>query len=253
MPRGAGIPVAQPVASPQSSGDAAAMHVVLGIPFLDAKTAALFRSVLIVSFLMAALALASCVLQIVTDQVSVYFGIVAAIGIPFCGLMAAKTRSRECLMCFIAFSACQVLFFVIAAILDHGTWMGSASKGIAFAALGLAIGMAILQVAGVVLGCRLLNTPYMMTNALEDHMAPPPTVIVAAQPAYIIQQQPSVVVLSPSSSPPPPGQYYPQPQPQHYTYAQPQPQPQPQPYRQSPPPGVQQATAPQPSPLARTI
>jgi len=174
--------------------------VFLGIPFTDAKSARLMRVVMVISTLMMILALASFILQVAASFYAVWIGLVSAIFIPLCGFYGAKHRSRTLISCFTVWNLVELVFFIIAVTTswdsaDSPTSSSSRdNRGVVWAAFGLAIAMAVLQLFGFIFGAKLLRAPYFAQPAAVPVAQPvmgvsgpqPVQPVVAAYPAYVV-------------------------------------------------------------------
>jgi hypothetical protein len=88
-------------------------YIVYGIGFDDAVTGELARRVMLVSMLMALLALASSIIQLFTGA---YWsvGFMAAVVVPLCGYYGALKRSRFMLNFFWLANGCFAISFLVA-------------------------------------------------------------------------------------------------------------------------------------------
>jgi hypothetical protein len=174
--------------------------VFLGIPFTDAKSARLMRVVMAISTLMMVLALASFILQVAASFYAVWIGLVSAIFIPLCGYYGAKHRSRTLISCFTIWNLVELIFFIIAVTTSWDTADSPTSsssrdnRGVVWAAFGLAIAMAVLQLFGFIFGAKLLRAPYFAKPAAVPVAQPvmgvtgpqPVQPVVAGYPAYVV-------------------------------------------------------------------
>lgn len=117
QPLPAALPVAAlPVAPPAPPRPPHPAATVLGTPVDDAGLAAQLRRVAAVTAAMAVLAVVSGTVQL-TQAHDASGAVLAALGIPLCGLAALRFKSRSCLRAFKIFNGlCGGLFLLTAAV-----------------------------------------------------------------------------------------------------------------------------------------
>lgn len=179
------------------------MSVVYGIPFQDPRTAAKLRTVLHIANAMMIVALCSFILQIVADYFTPVSGLIIAIFIPLCGVFGAKYASRGLIACFVFSNIAVLTYWLVITIVAWGDVNPAPHGGAAYAAFALSACMAALQLAGAIMGARLLGDKYFAQGSVP--VAQPIGISggVPVQPAgeYVVAH---AVILSPPPPPPPP-------------------------------------------------
>jgi hypothetical protein len=210
--------------------------VALGVPWESPATARTARAVVGVSTLMALVALVSVALQLASAS---YYsvGVVSAVVLPLCGLVAARRRSRPLLRCYVVCAACEAVAYVLGAFATlvilgdvvscacdpgcrakHDIPAGDARvcanqhlyRALWWVGMGLGFAMAALQLAGAYYGATLLRAQefdaYAVPVAREATVLPPAYYHVLAQPPPPPSYEPPYTARPPPpyAAPPPP-------------------------------------------------
>ncbi len=206
-----GLPVAQ-VAPPSADGGTQP-GVILGVAVNDGNLRQQLWKLLILSLVMGVLATVAAAVAF-TFGLDSGTGVVGALGIPVCGYLAIKTKSRSCLRAFALWNMLCASSYIVSALLLVGTTIpllecvcdtsqalcggGSVTranntswenlcrrKGSILNGYGLSLGLggavAMLQLLGCVWGRTLESNPYFAAVLVEGS---PAMMFVAPQGQY---------------------------------------------------------------------